>query len=177
MIEAGGIGYQAFISLNTYSKVPDKGTFHLHTYQHFTEAGQSLYGFADELEKQLFLLLISVSGVGPSIARMALSSLSPAEIQKAIAQGNVPLVQKIKGIGPKSAQRIILELKDKVLKTFDTELISAHQGNTVRDEALSALVALGFNKAAAEKVVSRVLDTSEDAGTVEVLIKKALKLL
>src|SRR5688500_15277679 len=108
LIETGGIGYQAFISLNTFSKVPQEGACLLYTYYHVTESAHTLYGFADELEKALFTLLISVSGIGPSTARMALSSLSPAELQKAILHGDVRTVQGIKGVGPKSAQRIIL---------------------------------------------------------------------
>lgn len=177
LIETGGVGYQAFISLNTFSKVPDQGLCHLHTYLHVTETAHTLYGFADDLEKQLFLLLISVSGIGPSTARVALSSLSAAELQKAIAQENLALVQRIKGIGPKSAQRIILELKDKVLKTMDAATISATSNNTVKEEALSALVALGFNKAAADKALNKVIESLDELGNVETLIKKALKSL
>ena len=178
LVETGGVGYQAFISLHTFSQVPNEGMYLLHTYLHIAESAHTLYGFADELEKQLFLLLISVSGIGPSTARIALSSLSPAELQKAIAQGDVATVQRIKGIGPKSAQRIILEVKDKVLKTVDAETIIAPNNNTIKDEALSALVALGFNKSAAEKALNKIVDSGDEMiANVETLIKKALKSL
>ncbi|MDX2003236.1 MAG: Holliday junction branch migration protein RuvA [Chitinophagales bacterium] len=179
LIETGGIGYQVFISLNTFSAVPDKGPCRLLTHLHVTDSSHTLYGFADELEKSLFGLLITVSGIGPSTARMALSSLSPAELQKAILHENLPLIQGIKGIGPKSAKRIVLELKDKVIKTADENLqtISAPSNNSIREEALSALVALGFNKSAAEKAVQKAISSGEQIANVESLIKQSLKSL
>src|SRR5687767_6240953 len=114
LLECGGVGYQAFISLNTFTQIQHLERCKLHTYLHVTETAHTLYGFADELEKTLFTQLISVSGIGPSTARVALSSLSPEELQKAILQENERLIQSIKGIGPKSAKRMILELKDKM---------------------------------------------------------------
>jgi Holliday junction DNA helicase RuvA len=139
-------------------------------------AGFDLYGFAEELEKDIFEKLISVSGVGASIARMMLSSYKPEEIQHAILSENEAMIQSVKGIGPKSAKRIILELKDKIGKVSGDVRISAPSHNTTREEALNALQALGFNKLAVEKVVLKLI-TSNPNASVEVLIKDSLKLL
>lgn len=177
LLECGGIGYQVYISLNTFSKIQDKEKAKLLTYLHVTENAHTLYGFADELEKEIFIQLISVSGIGPSTARVALSSLTPQEIHKAIVQENVKTVQSIKGIGPKSAKRIILELKDKLVKIEGVEQVSSVQDNTFKEEALSALVALGFNKNSAEKAINNLLNSGEKFLGVEDLIKKALKLM
>jgi len=175
LLECGGIGYRIFISLNTFTKIQHLAQCQLFTYLHVTESAHTLYGFADDLEKSLFTHLISVSGIGPSTARVALSSMSPEELQKAIVQENERAIQSIKGIGPKSAKRMILELKDKLAKGIDVTKISGGKGNTHRDEALSALVALGFNKAQAEKTVDDLLRSGESFTGVEDLIKKALK--
>lgn len=178
VVESGGIGYQVFISLNTYGQLQDKDEALVHTYLHITEAAHTLYGFADELEKQVFSHLISVSGIGPATARLALSSMVPSEVQKAIMQGNIVQLQKIKGVGAKSAQRIVLELKDKMIKAVDgAEHLSVPQGNTNKDEALSALIALGFQRNQAEKAVSKVMAAEGDAAAVEQIIKLALKAL
>ena len=177
LLECGGIGYQVFISLNTYTKIQHLEQCRLLTYLQVTENSHTLYGFADDLEKSLFTHLISVSGIGPSTARVALSSLSPEEIQKAIIHEDERAIQGIKGIGPKSAKRIILELKDKLGKGMDISKISGTKGNTHRSEALSALVALGFNKNHAEKAVDDLLRSGNPVSGVEDLIKKALKLL
>lgn len=177
VVECNQIGYMVNISLHTYSQVQDKEKHLLHTYYHVTENSHSLYGFADELEKNLFIQLISVSGIGPSTARMALSSLAPQELQKAIVSGDVKMVQSIKGVGPKSAQRIILELRDKVAKTASTETIASSTGNTFQEEALSALLALGFPRAAAEKAINQAGNSATSPKGVEELIKNALKLL
>lgn len=177
LLECNGVGYQAFISLNTFSKIQHLEKCQLQTYLHVTESAHTLYGFADELEKALFTQLISVSGIGPSTARVALSSLSPEELQKAIIQENERLIQSIKGIGPKSAKRIILELKDKLAKGVDVAKIPGTKDNTLREEALSALLALGFNKAQAEKSLDELLRSGEPFPGVEDLIKKALKQL
>lgn len=134
-----------------------------------------MYGFADEGERRLFLHLISVSGIGPNTGRMMLSSITPEEIQTAIIKGNVPLIQRIKGIGPKSAQRLILELQDKLKKEGPDSLISAPADKTVKDEALSALVMLGFARNAAEKVLEQEINKNDAELTVEQLIKSALK--
>lgn len=177
LLECGGIGYQVFISLNTFTKIQHLEKCKLHAYLHVTETAHTLYGFADELEKALFTQLISVSGIGPSTARVALSSLSPEELQKAIVQENERMIQSIKGIGPKSAKRMILELKDKMMKVVDTTKISGFKDNTLREEALSALIALGFNKAQAEKTIDELLRAGENFPRVEDLIKRALKQL
>jgi Holliday junction DNA helicase RuvA len=180
-VETGGIGYMVKISLNTFEKVQQLDTCRLHTSlivknENQSVSGFELYGFFEEQEKDLFEKLISVSGVGASTARVMLSSFKPDEIKMAIMSENEALIQSIKGIGPKSAKRIILELKDKVGKVGAESLLLATPNNTMKEEALSALVALGFNKQAAEKVVAK-LQSSGSVSSVEGLIKEALKLL
>jgi Holliday junction DNA helicase RuvA len=177
VIDAGGVGYHINISLNTYSALGDKESCKLYTWLHVKEDGHTLYGFGDEGERRLFLHLISVSGIGPNTGRMMLSSITPAEIQTAIIKGDVPLIQRIKGIGPKSAQRVILELQDKLKKDGPDTLIAMPVTHTVKDEALSALVMLGFAKNNAEKVVEQAIKATNDSFTVEQLIKIALKSL
>jgi Holliday junction DNA helicase RuvA len=177
VIDAGGVGYHINISLNTFSKLGDAERCKLYVWQHVKEDGHTLYGFFDEGEKRLFLHLISVSGIGPNTGRMMLSSITPQEIQAAIVQGNVTQIQRIKGIGPKSAQRVILELQDKLRKDGPDTLTSMPANNTVKDEALSALVMLGFARNAAEKVIDVELGRNNDNLTVEQLIKYALKTL
>ena len=177
VIDAGGVGYHINISLNTFSKLGDAERCKLYVWQHVKEDGHTLYGFFDEGEKRLFLHLISVSGIGPNTGRMMLSSITPQEIQAAIVQGNVTQIQRIKGIGPKSAQRVILELQDKLRKDGPDTLTSMPANNTVKDEALSALVMLGFARNAAEKVIDVELGRNNDNITVEQLIKYALKTL
>jgi len=175
VIDAGGVGYHINISLNTYSLIGDAERCKLYTWLHVKEDGHSLYGFADEGERRLFLHLISISGIGPNTGRMMLSSITPAEIQAAIISGNVALIQRIKGIGPKSAQRVILELQDKLRKEGPDTLIAAPLNKTVKDEALSALVMLGFARNAAEKVLEQEISRNNAELTVEQLIKYALK--
>ncbi|MBS7566063.1 Holliday junction branch migration protein RuvA [Mucilaginibacter sp. Bleaf8] len=177
IIEAGGIGYQINISLNTFSKLGDAERCRLYVWLHVKEDAHTLYGFADEGEKRLFLHLISVSGIGPNTGRMMLSSITPEEVQAAIVQGNVTQIQRIKGIGPKSAQRVILELQDKLRKEGPDTLITMPANNTVKEEALSALVMLGFARNAAEKVIDQEMKKTADNLTVEQLIKHALKSL
>jgi Holliday junction DNA helicase RuvA len=177
VIEAGGVGYHINISLHTFSQLADQERCRLYTWLHVKEDAHTLYGFADEGERRLFLHLISVSGIGPNTGRMILSSITPQEIQTAIVKGDVPLIQRIKGIGPKSAQRLILELQDKLKKEGYDSLMSVPQNNTVKDEALSALVMLGFAKNAAEKALDQAINTSNESLTVEALIKIALKSL
>jgi len=177
VIDASGIGYQIHISLNTYGKLNEGERCKLYTWLHVKEDAHTLYGFADEGERRLFLHLISVSGIGPSTCRMMLSSITPAEIQTAIVKGDVPLIQRIKGIGPKSAQRIILELQDKLKKEGSDSLISVPQYNTAREEALSALIMLGFAKNVAEKSLDQVIKSGDLNLSVEQLIKSALKTL
>ncbi len=177
VIEAGGVGYHINISLNTFSKLGDAERSRLHVWLHVKEDAHTLYGFADEGEKRLFLHLISVSGIGPNTARMMLSSITPEEVQAAIVKGNVLQIQRIKGIGPKSAQRLILELQDKLRKEGLDTLSSAPANHSVKDEALSALVMLGFARNAAEKVIDAEISKNTDDITVEQLIKSALKSL
>lgn len=177
VIEAGGVGYHINISLNTFSMIADQERCKLFTWQHVKEDALTLYGFADEGERRLFLHLISVSGIGPNTGRMMLSSINPQEIQTAIVKGDVPLIQRIKGIGPKSAQRLILELQDKLKKEGPDSLISVPQNYTVKDEALSALVMLGFSKQSAEKALDQAINRENESLTVEALIKIALKSL
>ena len=177
VIDAGGVGYHINISLNTFSKIGDAERCKLHVWLHVKEDSHTLYGFFEEGEKRLFLHLISVSGIGPNTGRMMLSSITPQEIQAAIVQGNVTQIQRIKGIGPKSAQRVILELQDKLKKDGPDTLISMPANNTVKDEALSALVMLGFARNAAEKVIDAEIGKNTGTLTVEQLIKSALKSL
>lgn len=177
VIDAGGVGYHINISLNTFSAIQDQERCKLYTWLHVKEDAHTLYGFHDAGERRLFLHLISVSGIGANTGRMILSSITPIEIQTAIVKGDVPLIQRIKGIGPKSAQRIILELQDKLKKEGPDSLITVPQHTTVREEALSALVMLGFNKAVAEKTLGQAVNNSTENLTVEQLIKIALKSL
>jgi Holliday junction DNA helicase RuvA len=181
VLEIGGIGYMVKISLNTFEKIQHLDVCQLQTSlivknENQSVSGFELYGFFEEQEKDLFEKLISVSGVGASTARVMLSSFKPDEIRTAILGENEALIQSIKGIGPKSAKRIILELKDKVGKMSTAALLVQTPNNTMKEEALSALVALGFNKQAAEKVIGK-LQSGGDARNVEGLIKEALKLL
>lgn len=176
VIDTGGVGYHINISLNTYSSIADKERCKLFTWLHVKEDAHTLYGFADEGERRLFLHLISVSGIGAGTGRMILSSITPAEIQTAIVKGDVPLIQRIKGIGPKSAQRIILELQDKLKKEGPDTLISMPLNNTAKDEALSALVMLGFARNLAEKALAQAISGDGNL-SVEQLIKIALKSL
>jgi Holliday junction DNA helicase RuvA len=177
VIDANGVGYHINISLNTYTGIGDQENCKLYTWMHVKEDGHTLYGFADEGERRLFLHLISVSGIGPNTGRMILSSITPFEIQTAIIKGDVPLIQRIKGIGPKSAQRMVLELQDKLKKDGPDTLITVPVNYTVKDEALSALVMLGFAKNNAEKVIDQAIKSANDSLTVEQLIKVALKSL
>jgi len=189
IIDAGGIGYSIKISLNTYSMLAKKeegDTCKLFTYLHIKEDAHTLYGFADPQEKVIFLALISISGVGPGTALMILSSLSTDETRQAIIDSDVHTIQSVKGIGTKTAQRIILELKDKILalgpnestdriSTTDTAIKSVSKRNTLRNEALSALITLGIAKAVAEKNVDTVLKLTDEEITLEELIRQALK--
>ncbi|WP_231458889.1 MULTISPECIES: Holliday junction branch migration protein RuvA [unclassified Pedobacter] len=175
VIEAGGIGFHINISLNTYSNLTDTERCKLYTWLHVKEDAHTLYGFADEGERRLFLHLISVSGIGPNTGRMILSSITPTEIQAAIVHADYPLIQRIKGLGAKTAQRLVLELQDKLKKEGVDSLISVPLHNTVKDEALSALVMLGFAKQTAEKTIDQILKVTEGTLSVEQLIKHALK--
>lgn len=174
VIDCGGVGYHINISLHTYSMLPASEQLKLFTHLLIREDAHSLYGFVEKSERELFKLLISVSGIGASIARTMLSSLDPKQIIQAIAVADVVTIQSIKGIGAKTAQRVILDLKDKVLKIYDLDENSLSQNNTNRDEALSALEVLGFVRKTSEKVVDKVISQNPEA-TVEIIIKQALK--
>ena len=175
-VDCNGVGYHVNISLNTYSKLESLDAVKIMTYMHTNDDGQSLFGFMDEAERSIFVLLISVSGVGPNTARVILSYMTTEEAKSAIVHENVAALNKVKGIGPKTAKRIILDLKDKILKiSGDQPLIMSESNNTVRDEALSALVALGFPKNSVEKQLKSVLSTNSDIDQVEDIIKLVLK--
>ena len=174
VVETGGIGYMLHISLNTFSQLPDDEAVYLYTHLSVKEDSHTLFGFISKIEREIFRLLISVSGVGPSIARTMLSSMTTDEIQNAIASGNVGLIQSVKGIGAKTAQRVLIDLKDKILKTFGIDEVFITASNTKKNEALSALEVLGFSKKQCEKVVDKIL-LEDNTISVEILIKKALK--
>ena len=174
VVDCNGVGYLLHISLNTFSSLPDQEAVVLYTHLLIREDAHTLFGFINKTEREVFRLLISVSGVGPSIARTMLSSMTSEEIQQAIASENVPLIQSVKGIGAKTAQRVIVDLKDKILKTFDLDEVSVHTNNTNKEEALSALEVLGFARKQSEKAISSIIKTQKDA-SVEQLIKLALK--
>ena len=177
VVECAGVGYYINISLQTFSSLEGKSDVHIYLHQVVREDAHLLYGFASKEEREFFRLLISVSGVGANTARVILSSMSTAEIQKAIMQENTNALKQIKGIGLKTAQRIIVDLKDKIsgVDAGSIEIISS-VNNTTRQEALSALVMLGFAKAAADKVLDQIIK-SEGNLPVEGLIKSALKRL
>jgi Holliday junction DNA helicase RuvA len=174
VIDCSGVGYHVNISLHTFSLLPQADFIKLYTYLQIKEDAHSLYGFVEKSERELFKLLLSVSGIGAGIARTMLSSLDPKQIIQAIANGDVGTVQSIKGIGNKTAQRVILDLRDKVLKIYDLNEISVAQHNINREESLSALEVLGYVRKNAEKVVDKILKENPEA-SVETIIKQALK--
>lgn len=173
-METGGIGYLINISITTFSKLEAKKEFRILIHEVIREDSHQLFGFADNEERDIFRLLISVSGVGANTARMMLSSLSPGEIEKAILGSDVNLLKSVKGIGLKTAQRIIVDLKDKLGKHAGNDEIFAFADNTRREEALSALVMLGFAKSAVSKVLDKIVRDEKNL-TVEDMIKRALK--
>ena len=173
-IDVQGVGYEVNISLNTYGKIVNLEKGILYTYLQIKEDGHTLYGFFDQDEKAMFVKLISISGVGAATARMMLSSLRPDEIHQAILQGNVRLLESIKGIGKKTAERIVLELKDKLGKLEGANVNSALIHNTLEQDALNALQALGIPKPAAEGAIKKALNGNENYN-LEQLIKKALQ--
>ncbi|WBX76887.1 Holliday junction branch migration protein RuvA [Tenacibaculum ovolyticum] len=174
VIDCNGVGYLLHISLNTYSALPDNENVLVYTHLSIREDAHTLFGFSSKVEREIFRLLTSVSGVGPSIARTMLSSMTSEEVQQAIASENVKQIQSVKGIGAKTAQRVIVDLKDKVLKTFDLDEVSVTQNNTNKEEALSALEVLGFARKQVDKVIGNILKETPKA-SVEQLIKQALK--
>ncbi|MFN4027268.1 MAG: Holliday junction branch migration protein RuvA [Flavobacterium sp.] len=174
VIDCNGVGYHINISLHTFSLLPQADFIKLYTFLQIKEDAHSLYGFVEKSERELFKLLLSVSGIGAGIARTMLSSLDPKQIIQSIANGDVGTIQSIKGIGNKTAQRVILDLRDKVLKIYDLDEISVAQHNINREESLSALEVLGYVRKNAEKVVDKILKENPEA-SVETIIKQALK--
>jgi Holliday junction DNA helicase RuvA len=174
IVEVSGVGYWLNISLNTFSQLADDEAIFLYTHLSVKEDSHTLYGFISKIEREIFRLLISVSGVGPSIARTMLSSMTTDEIQQAIAAGDVGTIQSVKGIGAKTAQRVLIDLKDKILKSYAIDEESIVQNNTAKEEALSALEVLGFLRKQSEKVLDKILLEDKTLGVAS-LIKKALK--
>ena len=176
VMEAGGIGYILQISLNTYAKIQNLPRTRLYVHQVVREDAHLFYGFHAKVEREMFRALITVSGIGANTARMMLSSLSTEDLQNAIAAGNTSVLQGIKGIGAKTAQRVVVELRDKLVRDKSSDELFAFTDNRLKEEALSALVILGFNKSEVDKALMRIL-TSEKSLSLEDLIKKALKQL
>jgi len=179
VIDCNGVGYGISISLNTYSAIQGKATCKLYIYEVIREDAHLLYGFIDKREREIFLLLISVSGIGGNTARMILSTLSPAELESVIGSGNVTMLKSVKGIGQKTAERVIVELKDKIGLSGSSSVAMAGltvSGSVVQEEAVGALTMLGFPAAASQKVVLAILKEDPQA-TVENVVKLALKRL
>ncbi len=175
IIDVQGIGYEVHISLNTYTQIKDAEKCKLYTYLHVKEDAHTLYGFYEPAEKNIFLKLISISGVGPGTGMMICSSLNVGEIQNAIVSEDVTTIKKVKGIGLKTAQRIILELKDKIIKEgAEVPVPGIPSQQPLKEEALAALLTLGINKNAAEKTISIILKDNHDI-SLEELIKQALR--
>lgn len=176
-VDCNGVGYHVNISLNTYTRLEKLEKIKIFTYLNVKEDEQSLFGFFDDDERALFILLISVSGVGVNTARVILSYMTPEEVRTAIIHENAVALGKVKGIGPKTAKRIILDLKDKVIKETGSEqvILLSPESNTIRNEALSALIALGFPKPVVEKQIKTVLEKNPNIEQVEDLIKQVLK--
>ena len=174
IIETNGLGYYLPISLQTFSKIPDQENVKLYTYLNIRDDAHILFGFADKIEREIFKLLISVSGVGPSTAITMLSSMETEEIQQAIASEDVEKIKSVKGIGIKTAQRVIVDLQDKILKTYDLSEEFLISNNTIKNEALSALEVLGFPRKRVDKTIQVILKDFPDI-SLEELIKRALK--
>jgi len=177
VIDIMGIGYHLNISLNTYEKIANLDACRLLTHVVIKEDAHQLFGFFDEEERELFRQLIGISGVGPNTARMMLSSLSTEELKRAIIGGDISLIKSIKGIGPKGAQRIVIELQDVLKKTNAGDMNIVFEKTRAVDEALAAMQTLGFQRLQAEKAVSTVLRNSKGSLTVEEILKQALKLI
>lgn len=174
VIESNGIGYLINISLNTFSQIPDNENLKLYTHLQIKEDSHTLYGFYTIKEREIFRLLISVNGIGSNIARTMLSSISPEQIIDAISRENVSLIQSVKGIGSKTAQRVIIDLRDKILKVYDLDEGITSSNNTNKEEALSALEVLGINKRSSERLVGKIVLENPDI-SVESIIKETLK--
>ncbi|QSS96150.1 Holliday junction branch migration protein RuvA [Psychroflexus sp. ALD_RP9] len=176
VIDCNGVGYEVNVSLHTFSQIKDEELIRLYTHLHVKEDAHTLYGFAEKSEREVFRKLISVSGIGTSTARIMLSSLSPNQVVEAILNEDAETIQSVKGIGKKTAQRVILDLKDKLDKTEEIDVISTPNHNSNKKEALSALETLGYNRKVSEKVVTTIL-ANEPSSSVENIIKLALKKL
>ena len=174
-VDINGVGYELNISLNTYAHIESLDKGKLYTYLQIKEDGHTLYGFFDKVEKEIFIQLISVSGVGASTARLMLSHLKADEVSRAIVQNNVKLLESVKGIGKKTAERLVLELRDKMNKATTDLAIPATVGNRLQQDALNALVSLGIARTQAESAIQKINQTSPDINNLEELIKKALK--
>jgi Holliday junction DNA helicase RuvA len=176
VIDCQGVGYQVNISLHTFSQLGDDEKIKLHTHLQIKEDSHTLFGFFTTLERSVFRLLLSVSGIGASTARTMLSSLEPQQIQRAIITEDLATIKSIKGIGLKTAQRVLIELKDKMLNLFEGEEIQPFPNNTIKEEALSALEVLGYSRKQSEKVIDNAIQSAPDS-SVEDLIKAALNKL
>ncbi len=176
-INVHGVGYEVQISLNTYSKIQDSKEGTLFTHLQIKEDSHTLFGFSELTEKELFIQLVSVNGVGASTARIMLSSMQPAELRSAIASGNTGALEKIKGIGRKSAERIVLELREKMVKAGVESTSSGFKYNTLDNDALNALMALGIQKNVAENALKKAKNISPEDNNLESLIKKSLQLI
>lgn len=174
-VDVNGVGYEVNISLNTWSHIQHLEQGKLFTHLQVKEDGHVLFGFFDKAEKELFLMLIGVSGIGAATARMMLSSLKPDELAAAIVQGNVKLLEGVKGIGKKTAERLVLELRDKLAKHPVSSTIHAHAGNSLEQDALNALTALGISRQQAEPAVKKIILAEPNLSNLEDVIKKALK--
>ena len=177
VIDCHGVGYFVNISLNTYAALPEGEAIKLYTYLQIKEDSHTLYGFLTKAEREVFVLLISVSGVGAGTARTMLSSLTAAQVRNAIVNGEVATIQSVKGIGAKTAQRVVLDLKDKMLKLQDFADAPISAVSNHKEEALAALEVLGFVRKQAEKVVDKIVQVAPEALSVEDIIKQALKSL
>jgi Holliday junction DNA helicase RuvA len=176
-LEVNGVGYEVQISLNTFTQIQKMEKGKLFTYQQFKEDGQTLYGFFEQSEKNMFVQLIGINGVGAATARMMLSSMKPDEISRAISQGDSRTLERVKGIGKKTAERIVLELKDKMLKTDIENTNSSFIYNTLEQDSLNALVALGIPRTAAETAVKKAVAALPEPQNLELIIKKALQFI
>ena len=176
VVDCNGVGYAVHISLNTYSQIGDEEKIKLFTHMQVREDSHTLFGFHSPVERSVFLLLISVSGIGASIARTMLSSLQPQQIRDAILSEDLDTIKSVKGIGLKTAQRVLIELKDKMMNLFDGQEIQIFGNNTIKDEALSALEVLGYSRKQSERILDNIIQSAPDS-SVEGLIKEALNKL
>ena len=174
VLDCNGVGYSVNISLHTFSQLPSGENVKLFIHLQVREDSHTLFGFSSKVEREVFRLLISVSGIGASIARTMLSTLSPEQVMEAITQNNIAVIQSVKGIGAKTAQRVVLDLKDKIIKIYGLDEVSLVSSNTNRNEALSALETLGFARKQVEKICDDIVNKNPNASA-ETIIKQALK--